>query len=62
MNVDQNQEMQKQDILINTRDVPIDESGPCYKDLNQVFGVVATAGLAKVVKRLRPVACIKGND
>ena len=57
-----NQEMQRQDILINTRDVPIDESGPCYKDLNQVLGVVETAGLAKVVKRLRPVACIKGND
>jgi tRNA-splicing ligase RtcB (3'-phosphate/5'-hydroxy nucleic acid ligase) len=57
-----NQQMAKQDILINTRDVPIDESGPCYKDLNQVLGVVETAGLAKVVKRLRPVACIKGND
>ena len=57
-----NQEMAKQDILINTRNVPIDESGPCYKDLEQVLGVVETAGLAKVVKRLRPVAVIKGND
>lgn len=57
-----NQEMARQDILLNTRDVPLDESGPCYKDLNQVLGVVETAGLARVVKRLRPVACIKGND
>lgn len=57
-----NQEMKDADILVNTRDVPIDESGPCYKDLDQVLGVVETAGLAKIARRLRPVACIKGND
>ena len=57
-----NATMAAQDILLNTRDVPIDESGPCYKDLNQVLNVVEISGLAKVVKRLRPVACIKGND
>ena len=57
-----NKRMKEQDILINTRDVPIDESGACYKDLDQVLGVVESAGLAKVTKRLRPVAVIKGND
>jgi tRNA-splicing ligase RtcB len=54
--------MKEQDILINTRNVPIDEAGPCYKDLEQVLNVVESAGLAKVVKRLKPVAVIKGND
>lgn len=64
-NLDQktiNQQMQDQDILINTRDVPIDESGPCYKDLNEVLRTIEMAGLAKVAHRLRPVAVIKGND
>jgi tRNA-splicing ligase RtcB len=59
---DVNESMESQDILINTRNVPIDESGPCYKDLDQVLNVVEVAGLAKVAKRLRPVAVIKGND
>jgi tRNA-splicing ligase RtcB len=49
-------------IVINTRHTPIDESGPCYKDLRQVLSSVEEAGLAKVHHRLRPVACIKGND
>jgi tRNA-splicing ligase RtcB len=59
---DVNAAMKEADILLNTRDVPIDESGPCYKDLDRVLNVVETAGLAKVALRLRPVACIKGND
>ena len=49
-------------VLLNTRATPLDESGPCYKDLEQVLGAVELAGLAKVNRRLRPVACIKGND
>lgn len=49
-------------VLLNTRNTPLDESGPCYKDLEQVLGAVELAGLAKVSRRLRPVACIKGND
>jgi tRNA-splicing ligase RtcB len=49
-------------VLLNTRSTPLDESGPCYKDLEQVLGAVELAGLAKVSRRLRPVACIKGND
>lgn len=49
-------------VLLNTRSTPLDESGPCYKDLSQVLGAVELAGLATVARRLAPVACIKGND
>lgn len=56
------QDMEKKDILINTRNTPLDESGPCYKDLEKVLATIEEAGLAKVAHRLRPVACIKGND
>lgn len=55
-------DMAAADILINTRQTPIDESGPCYKDLNKVLATIEEAGLATVAHRLRPVACIKGND
>lgn len=54
--------MAKLGVLLNTRSTPLDESGPCYKDLEQVLGAVELAGLATVKNRLRPVACIKGND
>ena len=55
-------EMKAADILINTRRTPIDESGPCYKNLEDVLATIESAGLARVAHRLRPVACIKGND
>jgi tRNA-splicing ligase RtcB (3'-phosphate/5'-hydroxy nucleic acid ligase) len=54
--------MKEAGILLNTRQTPLDESGPCYKDLEQVLGSVELAGLATVHKRLRPIACIKGAD
>ena len=54
--------MAKLGVLLNTRSTPLDESGPCYKDLSQVLGAVELAGLASVERRLKPVACIKGND
>lgn len=54
--------MAKLGVLLNTRNTPLDESGPCYKDLEQVLGAVEQAGLARVQRRLTPVACIKGND
>jgi len=55
-------EMAEADILINTRNTPIDESDPCYKSLDAVLATLEQAKLAKVAHRLRPVACIKGND
>ncbi len=49
-------------ILLNTRNTPLDESGPCYKNLDDVLETVELAGLAQVERRLKPVACIKGAD
>jgi tRNA-splicing ligase RtcB len=49
-------------ILLNTRITPLDESGPCYKNLDDVLETVEMAGLARVAHRLRPLACIKGAD
>lgn len=54
--------MAKLGVVLNTRNPPLDESGPCYKDLEQVLGSVELAGLAHVERRLKPIACIKGND
>ncbi len=54
--------MTRAGILLNTRLTPIDESGPCYKDLSEVLGAVEAAGLAHVERRLTPLACIKGED
>ena len=49
-------------ILTNTRNVPIDESIGCYKDLDEVLESVELSDLAKVEKRLYPIAVIKGDD
>ncbi|NVJ05714.1 RtcB family protein [Myxococcus sp. AM001] len=49
-------------ILLNTRQTPLDESGPCYKNLDDVLETVEMAGLARAAHRLKPVACIKGAD
>jgi tRNA-splicing ligase RtcB len=54
--------MAKAGILLNTRVTPIDESGPCYKNLDDVLETVEQAGLARVERRLKPLACIKGAD
>jgi tRNA-splicing ligase RtcB len=54
--------MSEAGILLNTRHTPLDESGPCYKNLDDVLETVEQAGLARVERRLKPVACIKGAD
>jgi tRNA-splicing ligase RtcB len=54
--------MSEAGILLNTRNTPLDESGPCYKNLDDVLETVELAGLARVARRLKPVACIKGAD
>lgn len=50
-----------QDILVNTRHVPLDESAAAYKDIDQVIDSIAGAGLARVVASCRPLAVIKGT-
>lgn len=54
--------MRASGILLNTRLTPLDESGPCYKNLDDVLDTVESAGLARVARRLKPIACIKGAD
>lgn len=57
-----NKRMKDLGILSNHRKIPIDESGPCYKDLDEVLQTVVRARLADVTIRLRPIANLKGND
>ncbi len=49
-------------ILTNTRDVVLDECGHVYKDLDAVLDVLVSAGIARVARRMFPVANIKGVD
>jgi tRNA-splicing ligase RtcB len=49
-------------IIINSKHVPLDESSNVYKDLDQVLAVLTENKLARVVRRLYPVANIKGTD
>ena len=49
-------------IVGNTNKTPLDECGEAYKDLDEVLSVLTTAGMARVVHRLFPVASIKGTD
>jgi tRNA-splicing ligase RtcB len=59
---DTDRRMAGKGIVLNTRNTPLDESGPCYKNLDDVLEAVELAQLAEVHRRLRPIACIKGND
>lgn len=49
-------------IVGNTKRTPLDECGHVYKDLDEVLGVLEREGIARVERRLYPVANIKGTD
>jgi tRNA-splicing ligase RtcB len=49
-------------IVGNTARTPLDECGMCYKDLDDVLQVLEDNGIAKVHRRLYPIANIKGMD
>jgi tRNA-splicing ligase RtcB (3'-phosphate/5'-hydroxy nucleic acid ligase) len=49
-------------IVGNLRHVPLDECAHVYKDLDEVLAVLEGEGIARVAKRLYPVANIKGAD
>jgi tRNA-splicing ligase RtcB len=49
-------------ILSNHRHVPLDECGHVYKDLDTVLSVLEAEGIAKVTRRLYPLANVKGAD
>lgn len=46
----------------NTARTPLDECGHVYKKLDEVLAVLETEGIARVERRLFPVANIKGTD
>ena len=58
----ENDRMDRLDVIHNNRDVPLDESAPCYKDIGEVLRTVEGAGLAKVCLTLRPIAFLIGCD
>jgi tRNA-splicing ligase RtcB len=49
-------------IVGNQTHVPLDECAHVYKDLDAVLAVLEKEGIARVEKRLYPVANIKGAD
>jgi tRNA-splicing ligase RtcB len=49
-------------IVTNSKHIPLDESDSCYKNLDSVLSVLEGAGVARMSRRLYPVACLKGTD
>ncbi len=49
-------------IVSNHRHIPLDECAHVYKDLDAVLAVLEAEEIARVAKRLYPVASIKGAD
>lgn len=49
-------------IMCNTRNVPLDESAHCYKNLDEVLDVLVKEEIATIHKRLWPLANIKAMD
>ena len=49
-------------IISNHRNIPLDECGYVYKELDDVLAVLEAENIAKVERRLFPVANIKGSD
>lgn len=49
-------------IVGNTKHVPLDECAHVYKSLDAVLAVLQKAGVARVERRLYPLASIKGSD
>lgn len=49
-------------IASNCANIPLDESGHAYKDLDQVLSVLEDEGIAKIERRLYPVANLKSTD
>jgi tRNA-splicing ligase RtcB len=49
-------------VVGNTPRTPLDECGHVYKDLDAVLAVLEGERIARVARRLYPVANIKGTD
>lgn len=58
-----NEQYRMDGIVVNVDgDVPLDESGACYKNATDVTNVVVEAGLAEIQYTLWPLGSIKGNE
>jgi len=49
-------------VVMNTERTPLDECGMVYKDLDVVLGVLEDEGIARLSRRMYPVANLKGLD
>lgn len=49
-------------IVSNLKKTPLDESGHAYKDLDVVLAILEKEGIAKIERRMYPVANIKGME
>ena len=49
-------------IASNTKRTPLDECARVYKDLDEVLAVLEDEGIARIARRLYPVANMKGMD
>jgi tRNA-splicing ligase RtcB (3'-phosphate/5'-hydroxy nucleic acid ligase) len=54
--------VQVEGIMSNHRNIPLDECGHVYKDLDAVLKVLEEEDIARVERRLYPVANAKGSD
>ena len=52
--------MRIEGIVMNTKKTPLDECSRVYKDLDEVLAVLAVGDIAKIDRRLYPVANLKG--
>lgn len=52
--------VQIEGIVMNTKKTPLDECARVYKDLDEVLAVLAVGDIARVDRRLYPVANLKG--
>ncbi|HET9957284.1 MAG TPA: RtcB family protein [Polyangiaceae bacterium] len=58
-----NDQYRRDGIVVNLDgEVPLDESGQCYKDAAEVVAAVVSAGLARIEYTLSPLASLKGNE
>jgi tRNA-splicing ligase RtcB len=58
-----NEQYRRDGIVVNVDgEVPLDESGACYKSSREVIDAVVGAGLARIEHTLSPLASIKRNE
>ena len=49
-------------IVLNTEKTPLDECGMVYKNLDVVLDILVQERIARIERRMRPVANLKGTE